>query len=306
MESKLKRLNLELTNICNYSCIGCPTDYITRQRGFIDINLYKKIFNEVGNKIDKIFLWGYGESFIHPKIIELLEYTKDFSVRKVMSTNGSKLKELSNIKCLNNLDELIISINGITQDIYSIHQKGGNLKEVIEGVEKIYPTIVSSKTTFVMQVVANKMNIDKIEDMKNFAKRYGFDIIKIKSFNVMDNKKETFDKFVPIKTKYSRYFDSPNTTQKHSNLISPCEEWMVINWDGSVNPCCWDYFGKEELGNVSELGVYNIWKNKKTSNHRDRIKNGKFYSFCIDCTKNTVVESYNLTKKGEQYVKTNI
>ena len=63
----------------------------------------------------------------------------------------------------------------------------------------------------------------------------------------MDKKQETFDKFVPADSSFSRYKHGLNESPKYSeNKTYPCQEWMVINWDGSVNPCCWDYNGKHK------------------------------------------------------------
>ena len=48
--NELKRLNVEVTNICNYSCTGCPTLSLKRERGYMDSSLFFKIFEEAGNK----------------------------------------------------------------------------------------------------------------------------------------------------------------------------------------------------------------------------------------------------------------
>src|SRR3989344_7075595 len=241
-ESKLQRLNIELTSRCNYACVGCPTHGLIRGKGSMNPDLFKIIFDEVGNNLDRIFLWGYGEPLLHPRVTELIRYAGNFSAKKVMSTTGGRLEDLSDVEALTHLDELIISINGLTPEVYTQHQMNGDLEKVIRGLERVTPILADSRTRFVMQTVAHKGNLNEIPQTEEFAKKYGFDLLIIKSFNVMDKKQETFDRFVPFGTPFSRYKGGLNYTPKKSESgLYPCGEWMVINWDGSVNPCCWDY-----------------------------------------------------------------
>ena len=307
MQTKLQRINLELTSRCNYACVGCPTNDLIRGKGSMDVELYKSIFEEVGTDFERIFLWGYGEPLLHPRITELLRYSGNFSTKKVMSTTGWRLEDLSDIESLTSLDELIISINGITQKTYAQHQINGDLSKVIRGLERVSPIMADSKTRFIMQAVAHKENLEEISKMEEFARRYGFDMLVIKSFNVMDRKQETFDKFVPLGTPFSRYQNGLNDPQKKPQSgIYPCEEWMVINWDGSVNPCCWDYRGEYQFGNVRELGVYGVWNNFVASRHRNQIRQGKFLDICVDCANSKIVKTNSFTDKGGEDVKKSI
>ena len=304
MANKLQRLNIELTSRCNYACVGCPTHELLRGKGSMDAELYKAIFDEVGNDIERVFLWGYGEPLLHLQVTELLSYSGNFSTKKVMSTTGWRLEDLLDVEVLTHLDELIISINGLTPEAYAQHQVNGDLEKVVRGLERVAPVLADSGTQFVMQTVAHKSNLDEIPQTKEFARRYGFDMLVIKSFNVMDRKQETFDRFVPLGTPYSRYQKGlSDPPKKPESGIYPCEEWMVINWDGSVNPCCWDYKGEYNFGNVRDEGVYGVWNNMKTSKHRAEIKQKNFLEICVDCANSKTVEAISFTNKGGEDVK---
>ena len=307
MTNELKRINIELTSRCNYACVGCPTHELLRGKGAIDSELYKSIFDETGNNLDRIFLWGYGEPLLHPQATELIRYARNFSTKKVMSTTGWRFEDLSDIDALTNLNELIVSINGITPEVYKQHQVNGDLEKVIRGLERVAPVLANSDTRFIMQTVAHKGNIDEIPQTKEFARKYGFDMLVIKSFNVMDRKQETFEKFVPIGTPYSRYQNGlSDPPKKPQNGVYPCEEWMVINWDGSVNPCCWDYKGEHNLGNVRDAGVYGVWNNLRALKHRSEIKKGNFLEICVDCANSKTVDAISFTNKGGKDVKKSI
>lgn len=307
MKDKLQRINIELTSRCNYVCVGCPTHDLLRGKGSMEVELYKAIFDEAGKDLERVFLWGYGEPLLHPGITDLLRYSENFSTKKVMSTTGWRLEDLQDLEALTTLDELIISINGISQEVYAQHQANGDLSKVIRGLEKVFPIISDSKTRFIMQIIAHKGNLDEILEAEEFAERYGFDMLVIKSFNVMDKKQETFDKFVPLGTPFSRYQKGlDDVPRKPQSGVYPCEEWMVINWDGSVNPCCWDYKGRYNFGNVREVGVYGVWNNLVASRYRNQIRQRKFLDICVDCANSKTVQTKLFTSKGGEDVKKSI
>lgn len=307
MADRLQRLNLELTSRCNYACVGCPTHELIRGKGVMKPELFKEILNETGNELERVFLWGYGEPLLHPNISELVRYAGRFKTKKVMSTTGWRLEDLTDLESLGQLDELIISINGLNQEVYARHQINGDFEKVMRGVRKVAPIMQDSKTRFIMQIVAHKENLNDIPKAEDFARRYGFDALIVKSFNVMDRKQETFERFVPLGTPFSRYKKGLNDPPKiPENGIYPCQEWMVINWDGSVNPCCWDYRGEHNFGNVRDEGVDGVWNNFVASKHRDQIKIGRFLDICVDCANSKTVSSYSFTDKGGEDVKKSI
>ncbi len=283
MNNELKRLNLELSAHCGYACAGCPNTYMGRKKGHMDLDLFKSIYNEIDEKIGKVFLWNYGESMLNPHIEEIINYTLDKKPRTILSTTGMNLYKFNDLSFLSNLDELIISINGFDQRAYEFHQKKGNLKKVLTGLEQLKSIMNSSKTAYILQTVVNSSNIEQLIQSEIFAKEYGFNKVIFKSFNVMDNKIETKNKYVPAKTSFKRGF--------HIDLHKeyPCNNWMVINWNGDVNLCCWDYEGKIVVGNVKKQGVFGTWQSQKMKNLKDRLNNEKIIEYCGKCLQKTTI-----------------
>ena len=285
-KNKLKRLNIEMTSKCNFNCVGCPSKNLSRGIGNMDPELFYKIFEEIGDSLEVVYLWNYGESLIHPKAPEMLEKIRDFSCKKILSTNGFNLIDFENLNFLTVLDELIISINGLTQEVYEFHQKGGDLNKVLRGVRRVSKLLKGTKTKLILQFVVNKKNLQEVKSVDEFAKNYGFNRVYIKKFNVMSKDKDILKKFVPMGTEYSRYIDNSLKTKPTSDVPKPCKDWIVINWDGTVNPCCWDYRGENILGDLNRKSVQNIWDSNKCINHLTKISKNQFHKFCVDCTSN--------------------
>src|SRR3989338_2625664 len=67
---------VEPTNVCNIHCVLCPTsaEFMTRQRGFMKYEDYQKVIDNIRHVTPKIALFFSGESFLHPKLIDMIKY----------------------------------------------------------------------------------------------------------------------------------------------------------------------------------------------------------------------------------------
>ena len=293
---ELKRLNIELSAHCGYKCVSCPNTYMERNKGHMSLDLFNRIFDEIDGRVQKVFLWNYGESLLNPNVGSMIYRTQDSSTYTVLSTTGSRLTKLEDLRFLGALDELIISINGLTQEIYEFHQVNGNLDNVKRGLARIAPIMEGSDTEYILQFVANLRNLEQVKELNDFAMEFCFKRVVVKSFNVMDGSDQTFRDFVPVGTKFSRYKQDKKTYIPPEDKIEPCLEWMVINHNGDVNPCCWDYRGEYIMGNVGEEGVYVVWNSKKMIEHRKMIKSRHYLPICVDCKNGKVVMDWEVEK----------
>lgn len=290
--NKLKRVNIELSAYCGYKCIGCPNTYMKRDKGSMSLELFENIVKEISDKIDIVYLANFGEPLLNHQAPKMLELLRDLPIKSVLSTTGAPLHSFKNLEFLTSLDELIISINGFDQETYAKHQKGGDLAKVLYGLEKLAPIMQSAETNYILQLVANRYNLEDIEKIDFFAKNYSFDSIIIKSFNVMDNKQETFDEFIPKNSIFSRYKE--RVLGENNQIKAPCKEWFVINWNGDVNPCCWNYEGDIIFGNVKKDGVFAVWNSNVARNFREKIARKEYIDICVNCGDSQVIKEYKV------------
>ena len=60
-------MQIELCSFCNYSCVFCPYEKMTRPKGYMDIGLYKSIIDQCTH-VNSIGLHHMGEPLLHPDI----------------------------------------------------------------------------------------------------------------------------------------------------------------------------------------------------------------------------------------------
>ncbi len=131
-----KYIFLEATNTCNLSCIHCNRPLMKREVNYMDLNLFKKIMDEVCDKLLTLDLSGWGEPFSHPNIFEMIEYAKHKGVREVIgntnitSLNDSVIKKILKSK----LDTLIFSIDAASESAYQKIRIGSDYNIIHENI----------------------------------------------------------------------------------------------------------------------------------------------------------------------------
>jgi radical SAM protein with 4Fe4S-binding SPASM domain len=249
------------------------------------LSLYSAILKDVGDSLERVYLWNYGEPLLNPKAMDMLELLRHYSVAGFLSTTGLGFQRKQDWSPLTALAELIVSINGLDETTYAFHQQGGTLAGVSRGLTKIGELMAGARTRFVLQFVAHKNNLHQIPQLMDFARRYGFKQVCVKSFSVMDGLQSTFRDFVPDNSKFSRYVAKDTDLSVRQD---PCRHWMVINHNGDVLPCCFDYNSEIVLGNA-RAGIKAVWASDLVQRHLQQIDQHQYYHFCDACVRKATV-----------------
>lgn len=287
-------VSIEPISICNLKCTECPTglNELTRFKGHIDFNLYKKTVDELSPFLMNLILYFQGEPFLNKEIFKLIEYSaKTKNVFTITSTNGHFLdKETSKQIIKSGLDKLIISVDGTTQEVYEKYRRSGNLETVFEGIKNIVAAKqeLQSKTPFVViQFLVFKFNEHQIPDIKKLSKEFEVDKLELKSAQIYDYKNDK--DFIPSNHKYARYKKLEDGTYKiKSKLKNKCKrlwESSVITNTGEILPCCFDKDAKYSFGNINESNFKQINNNSNHLKFRELLlKNRKQIDICKNCT----------------------
>jgi MoaA/NifB/PqqE/SkfB family radical SAM enzyme len=93
IEVPLKRVHIELTNVCDFDCLFCPKSVMKRPFGYMDTDLARKIIDEIGENgiCEKVTFHVMGEPTMHPRFFDILGYAMDKRVKVGLTTNGSSL-----------------------------------------------------------------------------------------------------------------------------------------------------------------------------------------------------------------------
>ena len=284
--------SIEPTNKCNLKCLECPTGNGSSKRGigYIDIDLYKKIIDEIEDYTIYQMLYFQGEPFLNPDIFKLIRYADDNKIITSTSTNGHFLNTENNEKIIQSgLKKLIVSVDGTTQETYEKYRIGGNLESVLNGIEDlihIKRKLKSKYPLIIIQFLVLKHNEHQLKEIKKIFKNPSEVKIELKSAQIESFKINAH--LLPSVQKYSRYFKTSSGYKIKNKLMNRCFRiWstMVVTWEGIVIPCCFDKTLNFKIGDLNKGTILNLWKSPEFMLHRRNVlKNRKKISICRNCT----------------------
>ena len=269
-------VDVELASICNLKCPMCYT--ITQQfkekvnTKLMSWELFTKIIDEIGPAgVYSIRLSLRGESFLHKRIIDAIQYAKDKGIKEVSTlTNGVKLDEEMFKKIMDaGIDWITISFDGINETYERIRKPA----KFARSVEKI-------------------ANYQKIKKEAGKVKP----VIKVQSIlpAIRDNIEEYFDIFNPITDLLSSnplidYLqnDDVNTIEYEKNFSCPMiYQRLVIGADGVAMMCSNDEENEYPVGDANTESIHDIWNGEKMQHAREshaKHHGVKDYSICKKC-----------------------
>lgn len=266
-------VDLELSSKCNLHCPMCYTiteEFLSKvDRKYMEIDLYKKIIDEIAGKVFSVRLSLRGESTLNRHFIEAIKYAKKNGIKEVSTlTHGKKftgeyLKEAVNA----GLDWITISIDGTGEtynkirhplkwedtlgrlkEIKALKESLGIVKPVIK-VQGIWPAIRENPSEFYNQLepytdlIAYNPLIDYLHNDKNIV--------------------------------YEENFACPQLYQR-----------LVVGSDGKVMMCSNDEDASHPVGNAYENSIHEIWHGDAMTKAREmhNLENGfKNIEVCKRC-----------------------
>jgi len=291
-------LSIEPTTSCNLRCPQCPSGLrqFTRPIGMLDPEMFNKFIDQIKSHVHSLNFYFQGEPYLNPDFLKMVKSASTNNIYTLTSTNAHYLTdEMSKLTIESGLDEMIISIDGVTQEVYEQYRIGGKLDKVLEGAKNIikWKKTLKSRTPFVVfQFVAFKSNEHQVEMVKQLGKQLGADTVRIKTAQIYDF--ENSQELIPENKALSRYKkDKFGKWQIKNPLLNQCwRMWQgcVITWDGKMVPCCFDKDAHYQLGDLKKDLFKEVWKSQAYNAFRQSILNGrKEIDICKNCTEGTKV-----------------
>ncbi|MBV7272041.1 GTP 3',8-cyclase MoaA [Clostridiaceae bacterium UIB06] len=228
-------LRISITDLCNLRCRYCmpekgiekiPHNEILRLE---EIEELARIFVSLG--VNKIRITG-GEPLIRKGILNLIENIgrieglKDFA----MTTNGIFLKKYARNLKNAGLNRVNISLDTLNEKKYRDITKGGDIKEVLEGIEEAKKVGLTPIKLNV--VLIGGLNEDEIKDFVNLTKNENIDVRFIELMPIGQAKDWSLDKFISNKIVLEKVKELKEIIKE--DISSPARYYKLPNSKGKV------------------------------------------------------------------------
>lgn len=274
-------LMIEPTNRCNLSCVMCPqAGKLSRKKGFMDFSLFKRIIDEASEFVKTAQLFHSGESFLHPRIFDMIHYTASHSMYSLINTNGTLIDKKKAKAILDSgLNSISFSFDSFHKATYESIRKGASFNKTLRNIEYFLNLKAQHRQKYplsIIEIIDMKATRPYLKSFIKQAKVMGFDEVRIWKFHNWTNNDIISERHSPFSKKTNAYY--------------PCEYpffQMSIYWDGTVVPCCLDYNGSYPLGTLSKTTTLkSIWNNDRSQHLRNsmRTRTTSKTKLCKNCS----------------------
>lgn len=248
---------------------------MSRKRGVMDFELFRKIIDECGkNRAYRILPFLHGETLLVPGVLDYFRYIRAVSPKSHinLTTNGSRLTVRLSETILREdlLDSLILSVEGADQETYEKIRSGLSYEEVR----------------------GNYLHFLRLRRQSGKRKP------KLSvSMVVVDENRSSKSKFAEQwkdadEVRFSVFFNWGGKLEaqggRHNHRLNFCERlyrYVTILVDGRVALCCFDSNGEYIIGDVRKQSISEIWHSKEFEGFRRDLFERNFdrLHLCADC-----------------------
>ena len=115
----IRYAHIEITEKCNLRCIMCSAEKIITRSNVMEFKLFKKIIDEVCScGLKRLTIGAIGEPTTNKDLAKMLKYVQQKKINTELITNLSLPLNKELIDAIANLDELTVSIDGATKEVY--------------------------------------------------------------------------------------------------------------------------------------------------------------------------------------------
>lgn len=296
-------LIIEPSGVCNLRCPLCPTGAKfskngtqTRTRGQLSLENFKLVLDKYAEHALICAFIGYGEPFINPELVSLVEYAKKKKLYTQIVTNGHFIADIdiASKVVATGLDSIVFSVDGADQKAYEQYRVRGDLERVkasISNMAKARYKMKVNNPTIEIRTILTPYTLPQREELYQMGKKLGADKVFFKTINLenrVHSDQETKNRFY-LGGFFSRYIDAVSLKSR-SRIKNECQYiWFSIGVasDGIAAPCGYMIGAPDimELGNELDDTTNPVWTNETTNNFRKQIlSHKKQIEECRNCT----------------------
>jgi radical SAM protein with 4Fe4S-binding SPASM domain len=249
-------LNLDLYNVCNLRCRFCPTgtEQLERERVRMTVAQAKEIVDAVKDYVITFSPFHWGEPLLNPDIFEVIEYGHRVGMFTQIHSNLSlKMKDLGRRLVESKLDTLLVSIDGLDQQVNENYRRRVNNDLVFANIRDIVAARKSlrSRTPRIeVAFLVFRHNEHEVPLLDAKRKELGVDAFLTRKAAIYE------ESWIPESK------DFQPLQQIFTGTCSFLYADLNVEPDGGISPCCINSSKKWDVGRIEDLkDLKAFWNN---------------------------------------------
>lgn len=203
-DREINYMRISVTDRCNLKCLYCIPEEEIIKKHHNDILRYEEIYSIVKEAsklgVSKVRITG-GEPLVRKNIEELIKMIRRIEDINIisMTTNGILLKPIAYKLKEAGLDSINISLDTLDYERYKMITRGGNLQDVIIGIEEAHKLNFKLKINV---VIYDDISKKELPELYKYAESINAELQTIKFYNINEQKEDNAEYDRPMKCKY--------------------------------------------------------------------------------------------------------
>jgi MoaA/NifB/PqqE/SkfB family radical SAM enzyme len=266
-------LTVEPTNRCNLRCPLCPTGRGLPGRPLqtLDMAAFERILEEVGPYVYMINFQNWGEPTLAKQLPEMIAKAHQAHIATTVATNGNYSPKLNAKLIESGLDNVMVAIDGATQESYEKYRVQGRLETVKENVRQLVEARngAGKRRPYVeIQFLVFEYNRHEIPEIRRLADECRADGLLIRAAVAPGNASN--------RKKFYTWNEERNFCRRFWYTAS-------INADLGLTPCCNFFFREDDLGNIGAGSFDAVWNGENYVRNRAAVVNRDFEHLHANC-----------------------
>jgi pyruvate-formate lyase-activating enzyme len=266
----------EIAAGCNLRCIMCPEKDMTRPWEMMNLDLYKRLVDEIRDHDRDTEVWApiMGEVFVYKdRVFDYIDYAKKIGLNKVyLNTNLVLFREsmLDRLEA-SGLDRLTVGVDAATAETYKKIRVGGNFRKLEKNIHFLLNAKAGGRLRnldIILQFIVQAENQHEEEMFKQ--KWIGSEAtIKIRH-----------------RLGWGNAVTADALTIPNTSRTVPCP-WLMrtmsIHSSGKVAQCDADWNGEHYFGDLTKQTIEQVWLGALLGLRKRHLSNDFDFAPCNDC-----------------------
>ena len=247
----LKRVYLEITNVCNLACAFCPGT--TRTPHFLTEEEFDRLTDALRGETQYLYFHLMGEPLLHPSLARFLAIAGEKGFRVILTTNGTLLGEKG---------EILLSAPALYKINLSLQSfevnRGGELKDYVNRCAAF-----AAKAGAAGKICELRLwNHGGLESLNGEI----LSLLALRFPQPWETNARSVKLAERVYLAEDDRFDWPDPAAADRGESCFCyglRDQIGVHCDGTVVPCCLDHNGDVPLGNLFSQGLKEIMSTEK-------------------------------------------
>jgi len=258
------KLIFDPTNVCQLACPLCPTGIglLDRGRGHADVELFRRVMEEVGSSVFFVDFYNWGEPLLSPRLEELIRIAREHHVASVVSTNLSMKLSDERIERLltSGVSEIGVALDGASAETNAVYRRKGKFDLVVDNMRRLVEArrrLGQAHPLISWYFVVFGFNEHEIPKARRMARDIGVDRLNLRPpfldgqrYNLSPEDSRAIVTWAPRNPRYRTHVTAPPAKRRCGWHYTAA----AINWDGTITPCSTAFRSSDDFGSLGRRG----------------------------------------------------